>query len=863
MPRLLPWLFLWSGLGSLGAQVAWAKLFAIGLGHEVPSVLSVVTTVMLGLALGSALWSLKPSDWSPLRGYACLELAIGLGAILSAFVVLPWCRMVGGWMGVDPGQTVQWGLSFLAPLLILLPSTVAMGATLPAMEAMVQNPRQGTSAGGLGAAYAFNTFGAFLGCLLTAFVVMPALGLWWSLVACGAVNLMCAAVAGWLVRVECATKPIPARSSARAQRVTGGAPVSRRRLLSTLFLTGLLGLGVEVVGIRALSQIFENTIYSFATALAVYLVATAVGAAAYHRWIEFRLAAPRLLSHLFAWVALGLILAALFLPRSKSVYGQVHRWTGEGLTGVLLAELTLAAGVFLIPCLVMGGLFVQWVSMARAAGSTPSRAVALNYAGGALAGVVFGLVLLPSVNFLGCFAVLALGYLLLAPSFRTWSWGAAAVSWMLLLLSPPDLGLVERPPGSTVVATRAGAMGMVSVVEDAAGQRTLRLNNRFQMGGTAAVVAQRRQAHLPLLLHPQARRALFLGPGTGITLGAATTYPELEIDGVELVPEILEMMPLFEPQNLAPQKNPRVTLYAADARRFVQVTSETYDVIVADLFHPAQDGSGSLYTQEHFQSLRNRLRPGGLVCQWLPLHQMDAATWKMVLRTFQSVFRQSEAWLLHFNVDIPVLGLVGRMEDPSVDWMGQVEQRFRSADATELRSAGFQNAIQLIGCRLAGAGQLAQLAGSGALNRDEFPRVTFLAPRSLTSSSAPSSSTLIQLLDDCARTLATSRDAASEQPFQQEGLVRSFVLARDHYLRGLSQEASGDFKQAVELYFKSAEASLYFTASYARLISVIQVMAQADPQRARLLYDRLLSVRPDQPLGKKMLGPLFEVKSPE
>jgi spermidine synthase len=863
MPRLLPWLFLGSGLGSLGAQVAWAKLFAIGLGHEVPSVLSVVTTVMLGLALGSALWSLRPSEWSPLRAYACLELAIGLGAILSAFVVLPWCRMVGGWMGVNPGSMVQWGLSFLAPLLILLPSTVAMGATLPAMEAMVQTPRQVTSGSGLGAAYAFNTFGAFLGCLLTAFVVMPALGLWWSLVACGAVNLMCSAVAGWLARVEGATKPVPARAADRAQRVTGGAPVSRRRLLSTLFLTGLLGLGVEVVGIRALSQVFENTIYSFATALAVYLVATALGAAVYHRWIDFRLAAPRLLSHLFAWVALGLILAALFLPRSKSVYGQVYRWAGEGLTGVLLAELTLAAGVFLIPCLVMGGLFVQWVSMARAAGSTPSRAVALNYAGGALAGVIFGLVLLPRMNFLGCFAVLALGYLLLAPSFRTWSWGAAAVSWILLLLSPPDLGLVERPPGSTLVATRAGAMGMVSVVADAAGQRTLRLNNRFQMGGTAAVVAQRRQAHLPLLLHPQARRALFLGPGTGITLGAATTYPELEIDGVELVPEILEMMPLFEPQNLAPQKNPRVKLYAADARRFVQVTAETYDVIVADLFHPAQDGTGALYTREHFQSLRNRLRPGGFVCQWLPLHQMDVATWKMISRTFQSVFRQSEAWLLHFNVDIPVLGLIGRLEEPRGDWAGQLEQRLKTLDPAELRNSGFQNVVQLLGCRLAGPEQLASLTGSGSLNLDAFPRVSFLAPRWMGHPGAGASSTLMMVLDECGRTTGSTRSGVAEHPFQDDGPVRSFIGARDDYLKGLNRESLGEFNPAVELYFQSAEASLYFTASYARLISVIQVMAQADPPRARRLYERLLTVRPDQPLGKKLLGPLFETKSPE
>ena len=66
---------------------------------------------------------------------------------------------------------------------------------------------------------------------------------------------------------------------------------------------------------------------------------------------------------------------------------------------------------------------------------------------------------------------------------------------------------------------------------------TSRVNNRFQMGGTAAASAEYRQAHLPLLIHSQPHRAVFLGLGTGITLGGALLYSELVNDGVELVPE--------------------------------------------------------------------------------------------------------------------------------------------------------------------------------------------------------------------------------------------------------------------------------------------------------------------------------------
>lgn len=850
-------------MGSLGAQVIWAKLFAIGLGHEIPSVFSVVSAVMAGLAVGSLGWPRKPPGMSVLRAYCYLELILGLGVVASAFLILPWCRTLANWMGTDPGPAWHWGLSFLAPLTLLLPATAAMGATLPAMEAAAASGRRGDR-GGLASAYAFNTFGAFLGCGLSTFSWMPTFGLQASLILAGSLNLVCAA---WSWRLAGKTAGAAGDASIRnALRPTPTVAVvgqlSRFRILATLFCTGLLGMGLEVVGIRALAQLFENTVFSFATALAVFLVATALGAAAYQRWGRSVAWGAQRGVHFFPWVALGVVIGALFLSRGRWVYEQMLQAFPGSRFAVLGAEISLAVGVFFLPCLVMGALFVDWVLRAKALGSSPARAVAINYAGGSLAGIIFGLLLLPQLDFRWTFGLIAGAYLLLSPFVRSWAWAAGCVSVGLLSLAKPDLGLVYEPPGASVVAVRRGAMGTVSVVADAGGQRTLRLNNRFQMGGTAAAVAQRRQAHIPLLLHPNPRQALFIGPGTGTTVGAATTHSGLEIDAVELVPEILEMLPQFEPQNLAPQRNPRVHFHVADARRFVRVSGQTYDVIVADLFHPAQDGSGALYTREHFQSLRNRLAPGGLVCQWLPLHQLDTVTWKMILRTFRSVFLQTEVWLLHFNVDIPVVGLIGRLEVPPPDWVGRLERRFQEADGAEMRNSGWQNAVQFAGCRLAGPAQVELIAGSGSLNEDVFPRVGFLASQFPPHSGAAPPAPLMALLDELQRTWPTvARDARpDDRAFHEDGLIGDFARARDEYLRGLTEEVGGGFKPAVEHYFASAAASLYFTPSYARLVSIIQVMAQADPPRARELYERLLRTRPDQPLGRRMLEGLFQGK---
>src|SRR5439155_9515766 len=238
-------------------------------------------------------------------------------------------------------------------------------------------------------------------------------------------------------------------------------------------------------------------------------------------------------------------------------------------------------------------------------------------------------------------------------------WGFAATPVALMFALPANLHLVQVPPGGRVVEYREGVLSSVAVVEDANQDRVLRVDNRFQMGGTAAAAAQCRHAHIPLLLHPAPKRALFLGLGTGITFGAAALHPGVQSDGVELVPEIVEVMRQFEPYNFSPDRQPQLKLFVADARRFVRATDATYDVIVADLFHPARDGAGSLYTREHFQALRERLAPGGLFCQWLPLHQLDEDMLRVIIRTFLEVFPDAQAWLLRLNVDAPVLGLVG------------------------------------------------------------------------------------------------------------------------------------------------------------------------------------------------------------
>src|SRR4029453_3414425 len=174
--------------------------------------------------------------------------------------------------------------------------------------------------------------------------------------------------------------------------------------------------------------------------------------------------------------------------------------------------------------------------------------------------------------------------------------------------------------------------------------------------------------------------ALFLGLGTGVTARSATADTALEVDAIELLPEVFEASSYFS-------HGDGLHVMAADARRFVRASRERYDVIVADNFHPARSGSGALYTVEHFRAGRARLAQDGLFCQWLPLHQLDLDTLRSIVRTFISVYPRSYAILATNSLDTPVVGLLARRGDRRFD-LPQIRARFGGA-ALARRSARF------------------------------------------------------------------------------------------------------------------------------------------------------------------------------
>ncbi|MBI81909.1 MAG: spermidine synthase [Planctomycetaceae bacterium] len=860
-------MFFLSGIAGLGYEIVWARMFAVGLGHEYPSLLAVVAAFFGGFAIGAWCFDAVVSQTRfPGRWYAALEVAIGVWALVT-MAAIPWANgRVAEFTGVTPSAMRHWGVAFLVPLLTLLPATAAMGATFSAIDRLCCRLRQDGRS--IGALYALNTLGAVFGVLLSTFVLIPGWGYRWTLTILAAVNFLCAAtvLAG------------PARGEADRSEVPSESGSSRgpTYLWTAALVTGMLGIGYEMLAVRVMAQVLENTIFSFAVALSVYLLGTAAGAALYQRFVPPD-AGDQLLTRLFHALAVLCGLETLVLWNSRQIYEFARLFLGGRMAGSLGAEFVLAAVVFLLPTFLMGATLSHLLQSARHARGGVGKVLALNTLGSSGGPLVCMVIVLPFLAarfpLMGSKFTLVLigyGYVLLSPKIRFGQFLPVVLLLAAILLAPFSLFIVEREGGEKLIAAREGLMGTITVTEQKvegvsatpAGRRlVLKVNSKFRMGGSGrGEFADRRRGHIPLLLHPDPKRALFLGTGTGVTMSTAASHQGLAADGVELIPEVMELMRYFDEVNAHALDSELLKVSNADARRYIRANPDRYDVVVADLFHPSRDGAGSLYTVEHFRAVRARLTDGGVFCQWLPLFQLDLDVLQIIIRSYLEVFPHTRGYLCYFNVDTPMLGLIGQRHATRYPANWQQERLRSAALRSALEGTGLNGSVHLFGCYLASGEDLARFAGSVPLNTDDRPVVTFLAPRLAYARETGARENLEALLDASSSEAGELFDAAATGS-GHAGLVArvsDYIRARDLYLRALFSWNEQPGEPAVELFARSVRASSDFVPAYDFLRDLAESVAASNPQEARRVLTSLAEANPARPDAPALLERLFE-----
>jgi len=236
--------------------------------------------------------------------------------------------------------------------------------------------------------------------------------------------------------------------------------------------------------------------------------------------------------------------------------------------------------------------------------------------------------------------------------------------------------------------------------------------------------------HLPMLLHPAPKDVVTLGLGGGVTLGTLTLYDVDEIDSLEISPEVIEAARRFfgsaNRGSLEPD-HPKVRNVVGDGRNHLQFTPKKFDVITSVPSNPWIAGIGNLFTVEFFEICRDRLEPGGIVCQWIHKVNMRSQDLKTVVRTFTTVFDEhAQLWDLGYDCL-----MIGSADPIRLDAARFAKMLENDAIRSDLASLGVVDVPSFLRHYQFDARAMRRYAGRGPTNTDSYPILEFECPKGL------------------------------------------------------------------------------------------------------------------------------------
>jgi spermidine synthase len=759
---LLLFLFL-SGAVALVYQSLWTRKLSLVMGSTTYAIGTVLAAFMAGLGGGAYLFGAR-SDRStqPLRLYAWLELAIGAAGLVSPLLLAQGNGLYARAYLLFHEQPAlltfaRFGIGFL---FVAVPAAL-MGGTLPVAARYVVRAA-GTVGHGVARLYAINTLGACAGVLLLPFVLLPALGIRATLVACGLVNLGIGAAA-W--RAARGAPPLASAGQAPAAvpRARGeeGAP---RGLLAAFFLSGFVALALETVWNRFFGIYFGSSIYAYAVVLFVYLGGIVLGSALYAR-VARRGWDPE---HVFA-LCLFLLVAdlALTVPlmdRILYVHLAVFDAAGEGFATFQLASALAALLVILPPTLLFGISFPAVTAAASRGvarvGQDLGRVYLVNTAGTAAGALAGSFLLIPRLGVRGsldALTALGVGALALALAGGAWRtrWGrgalatAAALAALPLVLPGWDLRLLHLSLGrdatlvldlwrrgrlpETIAAlklreVRDGVDATVAVA-DTGMSLALYVNGKID-ASDGDMFTQLTLGHVPLLVHPAARDVLVIGMGSGVTAAAVARYPVERIDLVEISPEVLDLGARhFSHLNRDVVRDPRLRVHLEDGRNFIAFDRRrAYDVIISEPSNPWMTGVSNLFTDEFFVAARARLRPGGVLSQWFHMYSMELEDIRVLVGTLRRHFAHVYGFaFLQGPGDMQLLA-----SDDPLDFSRLVAAgRGHGPAAGDLSELEVESPVHVIAGLVLSPENVDRFVGGAPVNSDDRPRIELRAPRAL------------------------------------------------------------------------------------------------------------------------------------
>jgi len=745
--------FLLSGAAALIYQILWARQLYLLFGVTIYATSAVVSAFMAGLALGSLyLGRLADRTDRPLLVFAIMEAGIAFFGLLFPLIVASLKPIYPTFYGAfGQNHYVMSLLRFIVSFAILIVPTSLMGGTLPVLtRAYVSHARRlGQEVAAL---YSANNLGAFLGCVLTGYAFVELLGLRGTLMLAVSLNLIVALLALWAERLS-RSGPGPARAGAGANSAKAASlPRPVKVALWVFGIEGFTSLVYQMAWMRMLIFFVQSNIYAITAIVATFLAGLSAGAFVVRRWLDRSQDPYRMLGMIEVGIGVSAVITIPFLPWMMGLRDALQQGLAPlGWAGSTLARFAITFAVILLPTSFMGATMPVvariYVPALQRLGKKMGVIGCLDTVGSVLGAFAGGFILIPVLGIQRTIVATALVNLTLA----AWTFAADPVPRRAALRRPGFVAAVlllvagalmlRMEPMQLTTASHSlkpierkkvlfydeGLESTVSVVEAYNSIRLLLVNH--------VIVAQTDRgdrpshemiAHLPLLLDAEPRRALLIGFGIGFTARACRAHG-VEVDVVELSRGVREANRFFKRYNDGVMADPRVHLIIDDGRNYVVGTRRRYDMIQAGIIHPGLDsGNAGFYTTDFYRECKRVLAPGGVMCQWLPLHGMSHEDFKMLIRSFQAVFPHASLWFKHASEFCVLIGTEGPLRIDFED----VERRVnRPAVRAHLARSGVQDVYDLLDSFCCAEDELRRRVGPGPVESDDRPRIEFHCSR--------------------------------------------------------------------------------------------------------------------------------------
>jgi len=747
--RLLPvllLLFVCSGCAALIYEVVWFQLLELVIGSSAVSMGVLLGTFMGGMCLGSLLLPrVLPASVHPLRVYAYLELGIGAIGLLVLFGM----PLVGGAYAAWAGSgVVGILLRGIAAGICLIPPTLLMGATLPAIARWVEATPEGVS--WLGFFYGGNTAGAVLGSLLAGYYLLRVYDLHVATYAAMALNI---AVASAALIVAGMAPYTPPASPHMAD--VGTTPRGNAMVYLVIALSGFTALACEVIWTRLLALVFGATTYTFSLILAVFLAGLGLGSSIGSA-LSRSLKRPRIalafcqlgLAACIAWTAYVLTQSLPYWPVNPSITADPWFQFQIDLVRCIFAVLPGS--------ILWGASFPLALASVVSTDEDPARMVggvyAANTLGAILGSVGAALVLMVWIGSQHSQQVLivvaALSGLLLLLEAKASPFAmiaSAAVAALFVLTIHPVPGLLVAY--GRYSATEIGQSDIIYVGEGwnasvAVSQRSNGVLNYHNAGKVQAssepqdMRLQRMLGHLTTLIPASTKTVLVIGCGAGVTAGAVSIEPRLESETIAeiepLVPKVVSTY--FAEHNFDVVRNPKVHVQIDDARHFVETTKLTFDAITSDPLDPWVKGAAMLYSKEYFELAKAHLNPGGVYTLFVQLYESNTEAVKSEIGTFFDVFPNGMIFANTYNGQGYDLVLVGQAQPTHIDLDAMAERLARPEYAPVMKSLneiGMHTVTDLFGTFAGQAADYKPWLADAQMNRDRNLRLEYLAGQGL------------------------------------------------------------------------------------------------------------------------------------